>query len=282
VGSAPPYVSLATKSASRRVRCAPAVCDLEGARERSGAVLRGVAATIFTQPLHHSGLILTPSFRHDEVFPLIARLVFESARHAEEYVRHRDLVAAILSDDEGRHRILEARQLKEWSDDESVATSMVSWFSKRFTDRSTGWVEAFDRNSVDGRWAYRPKDEFRAALGEENEHSALEGTLLLLVHKRIERDPHLVAAKRAEVRAAFGREVCEACGFSTGDVYPGLPGEVCEVHHLRPLSEVNGPVRTRKQDLAILCANCHRAIHRTKPLTSVPAFRSRFFGSPSE
>jgi 5-methylcytosine-specific restriction protein A len=55
-----------------------------------------------------------------------------------------------------------------------------------------------------------------------------------------------------------------------------LTGDVCEVHHRRPLAEASGPVTTRIEDLAILCANCHRAIHQTRPLLSVEDFRDRF------
>ncbi len=35
-------------------------------------------------------------------------------------------------------------------------------------------------------------------------------------------------------------------------------------------------VSTTLSDLAVLCPNCHRAIHRTKPLMSVEEFRSHF------
>ena len=47
--------------------------------------------------------------------------------------------------------------------------------------------------------------------------------------------------------------------------------------HRRPLAEAVGSVTTRLEDLALLCPNCHRAIHRTAPLMSVEEFRTRFF-----
>ena len=83
-------------------------------------------------------------------------------------------------------------------------------------------------------------------------------------------------ASRGEV-LPDGRLACEACGFTARDAYPNLDGDLCEVHHRRPLSEAVAPVATSLADLAIMCPNCHRAIHRTDPLMSVEEFRTRFF-----
>lgn len=93
-------------------------------------------------------------------------------------------------------------------------------------------------------------------------------------HLRRERDPAIAEAKRQAIRAEFGRLVCEACGFTSETAYTNLTGDVCEVHHRRPLGDLDQSVETRLEDLAILCANCHRAIHKTRPLLSVEEFRT--------
>jgi 5-methylcytosine-specific restriction protein A len=47
-----------------------------------------------------------------------------------------------------------------------------------------------------------------------------------------------------------------------------------EAHHTLPLAV--GAVRvTRAEDLALLCANCHRMIHRARPILSVRQLRER-------
>jgi 5-methylcytosine-specific restriction enzyme A len=48
-----------------------------------------------------------------------------------------------------------------------------------------------------------------------------------------------------------------------------LDPEFAEVHHIKPLSELKGIKHETdpKTDLAILCANCHRMIHRKKNIT---------------
>lgn len=107
--------------------------------------------------------------------------------------------------------------------------------------------------------------------------TAVEGQTRLFFHLRRERDPAIALAKRAAVLSVDGVLKCEACGFMTQAMYSGLLGEVCEIHHRLPLSEALGPVETSLKDLAVLCANCHRAIHRTDPLLSVEEFRDKFF-----
>ncbi|MEV4457357.1 HNH endonuclease [Microbispora sp. NPDC049633] len=37
-----------------------------------------------------------------------------------------------------------------------------------------------------------------------------------------------------------------------------------ECHHIVPL-HVSGPVTTKLDDLALVCSNCHRMIHRSAP-----------------
>ncbi|WP_420497540.1 HNH endonuclease [Xenorhabdus griffiniae] len=43
----------------------------------------------------------------------------------------------------------------------------------------------------------------------------------------------------------------------------------CEVHHLNPLHKSDGETRNELSDLAIVCSNCHRMIHRKEPMISI-------------
>ena len=69
---------------------------------------------------------------------------------------------------------------------------------------------------------------------------------------------------------------CQACGFNFASAY-GTPGEgYIECHHLNPVSERperewGGSVRTALTEVMVLCANCHRVVHRTRPALSVEA-----------
>jgi 5-methylcytosine-specific restriction enzyme A len=78
------------------------------------------------------------------------------------------------------------------------------------------------------------------------------------------------------VLAADGELKCEACDFLMDRTYHCLPADVFEVHHRLPLADAMAKVETRLEDLAILCANCHRAIHKSQPLIGVEAFRAQY------
>jgi HNH endonuclease/EVE domain len=96
------------------------------------------------------------------------------------------------------------------------------------------------------------------------EASAMEGDKKLASHRRRERSRFLVA-KKLRITRLQGPIRCEVCFLSEDGKYPPeFSSRIFEVHHLQPLSESDTPVKTTLQDLAIVCANCHRAIHATK------------------
>jgi hypothetical protein len=91
-----------------------------------------------------------------------------------------------------------------------------------------------------------------------------EGELKLSAHRRRERSALLRDRKLTEVRATLGKCACALCGLTEDSTYPrAFAASVFEVHHLSPLSKAATPVRTTLADLAVLCANCHRAVHAT-------------------
>lgn len=101
--------------------------------------------------------------------------------------------------------------------------------------------------------------------------SIQEGNPRLVAHLRRERNATIVKAKKAAVLKSTGKLSCEVCGFDFKEFY-GEPGEgFCEIHHLQPLSKADGKVKTELKDLAIICSNCHRIIHRLDPMPSIQA-----------
>jgi 5-methylcytosine-specific restriction protein A len=101
-----------------------------------------------------------------------------------------------------------------------------------------------------------------------------EGAVLTRLHKRRERDPKASAKKKAAVLHETGKLQCEACGFNFAATYGDLGIGFAECHHRLPLASLGSRTGTRLGDLAILCANCHRMIHKTRPLMSVEEFKS--------
>lgn len=99
---------------------------------------------------------------------------------------------------------------------------------------------------------------------DDFDDEAPEGKLLLARHMRRERNPKLRKRKIESVRAAGMPIACEVCTFDFQKTYGDRGKDYIEVHHTLPL-HVSGEVKTRLADLALLCANCHRMIHRGRP-----------------
>lgn len=90
-----------------------------------------------------------------------------------------------------------------------------------------------------------------------------EGRLkyVLKMHKYYERNGALVKLAK-EAAVAEERFFCEVCTFDFEDRYPDLGTGFIECHHKTPIAR--GGVRSNTiNDLALVCANCHRMLHRT-------------------
>ena len=101
-------------------------------------------------------------------------------------------------------------------------------------------------------------------LSGDEEESVLEGRYLLRMHKVWERNPALRARKIKSVQAHGQPVKCEACGFDFRKTYGDRGQGFIECHHVEPLHET-GQTSNTIHDLALLCSNCHRMIHRKPP-----------------
>lgn len=85
-----------------------------------------------------------------------------------------------------------------------------------------------------------------------------EGHLLTSVHRRRDRRLRktLLAQKSDEAL------ICAVCDFKPPKMSRSLRESFFETHHVRPLAEFAGTTTTRVSDLSLLCAGCHRFVHR--------------------
>lgn len=104
--------------------------------------------------------------------------------------------------------------------------------------------------------------------------SVIEGAPRLVSHFRRERSRRLVEAKKAAVRAERGTLACEACGFDFSHSYGSWACNFCEIHHRLALAESASERTMTLGDLAVLCSNCHRVIHRVDPMPTVEQLAS--------
>jgi 5-methylcytosine-specific restriction protein A len=96
----------------------------------------------------------------------------------------------------------------------------------------------------------RSRSRYEPANSEFNEGAVRE----LAAELRV-RDPRLKVAAIEQ----YGLS-CMVCGFTFGDVYGSLGEGYIELHHLKCLSE--GKRSSKVDDVAVVCANCHRMLHR--------------------
>jgi 5-methylcytosine-specific restriction protein A len=94
-----------------------------------------------------------------------------------------------------------------------------------------------------------------------DDYGAREGRLLKRRHLRREREPRLRKRKIDKVLKDRGRLECEVCEFDFQRTYGARGAGYSECHHIVPL-HASGDTITLLEDLAVLCANCHRMIHR--------------------
>ena len=101
---------------------------------------------------------------------------------------------------------------------------------------------------------------YSAAVEPLDGRSTAEGEQVLVTHVERERDTGIVWRAKEKFRKVHGRLFCEACAFDFQAKYGSLGEGFIEAHHVTPLNE--GPRHTSPDDLMMLCANCHRMVHR--------------------
>ncbi len=89
-----------------------------------------------------------------------------------------------------------------------------------------------------------------------------EGSIIYRFHKALERSKKIVKKKKEQVWKQRGKLVCEVCDFDFQLVYGELGRGFIECHHRTPLSRLKTSIKTTLNDLALVCANCHRMLHR--------------------
>jgi len=119
------------------------------------------------------------------------------------------------------------------------------------------------------------KDEIEKlpALVQDEEESN-EGQILSRNHRYRERDPVLVKKKKKRFIEKHGYLHCEACSFNFIEVCGERGNGYIECHHTKPVSQLEKNEKTKISDLVVLCANCHRMVHRKKPWLSMEELKT--------
>lgn len=107
----------------------------------------------------------------------------------------------------------------------------------------------------------------------EDTESFLEGRIVSRTYQGRQRSREAIERKKKQFLQEHGRLFCEVCGFDFGECYGDFGQGYIEAHHKHPLSASMEEHSTQLDDLILLCANCHRIIHRRRPPLSVEELR---------
>jgi putative restriction endonuclease len=143
-------------------------------------------------------------------------------------------------------------------------------------------VTQYDRNLIER--AFHVSKEEDVLLSEEFgvdplETEFKEGKDKLKLHLIKERNRHLTKlAKDQWQKEASGNVRCSVCDFSFSDAYGEIGEGYIETHHLLPLAQLTAETIAKVSDLAPVCANCHRMIHRHRPWLSISELKAALKG----
>ncbi len=133
---------------------------------------------------------------------------------------------------------------------ERISRGVYRLMGKAGTDQQT-------RNTLEDFLERQVVSDLEALADEE---SGTEGGKTAKLISYFERNLKLRAAA-----IAFHGATCKVCGFNFEVTYGEHGKSYIEVHHLIPISSLPEPSTINpREDLTVLCSNCHRMIHRKR------------------
>jgi putative restriction endonuclease len=118
-----------------------------------------------------------------------------------------------------------------------------------------------------GRWGLRDFEPDREHMDvTEDDAGFVEGKRKLIQHVVRERNPKVIRLAKEKFQSEHdGQLFCEICNFNFVDFYGEIGEDFIEGHHTTPVSELEDGQKTRVEDIAIVCSNCHRMLHKRRP-----------------
>jgi putative restriction endonuclease len=185
--------------------------------------------------------------------------------------------------------------MKELGKESNLTQDIYPLVSRKNVDLPKDWKEGvratLERNSSDcintwngkydlfelkekgsGNWILRNlvnTNIIQKEFDEIDENTGSDETNIKLTwHYKRERNNKLAKKKKELTKKEKGFLECEVCNFIFKDLYGERGEDFIECHHIVPLSELEPGTLTTLDDLALLCSNCHRMIHK-KPNISL-------------
>lgn len=133
------------------------------------------------------------------------------------------------------------------------------------------YIDEEDRNKLD-YFSYKESDYID--LIQEVTETYIEGDQKIITHIVRERNPSLKKAVVQKFLKNHTHLFCEVCGFDFNKQYGSLGQSFIECHHTKPIHQLKERTETQIEEMALLCANCHRMIHRKKEMLSIEELKA--------
>jgi 5-methylcytosine-specific restriction protein A len=101
-----------------------------------------------------------------------------------------------------------------------------------------------------------------------------EGKEIERKHRLRERNQAVIKSAKEAFKQKNGKLYCQVCGFDFQTKYGDIGSDFIEGHHTVPISELKGEVKTKVKDVALVCSNCHRMLHRRRPWLKMDELRN--------
>ena len=97
---------------------------------------------------------------------------------------------------------------------------------------------------------------------EDDRKYFLEGKEYFKLHRKRERNKKLIQKAKEQYFKNDPSLKCQVCGFSFTKFYGQVGKGFIEAHHIMPISKFKKETETKVEDIALVCSNCHRMLHR--------------------
>lgn len=144
--------------------------------------------------------------------------------------------------------------------------------AKGLLSEKAGWA---NEKKID--WDYSESKKM-SVVDEDDESSYPEGAKKFKKHLFSERAPGLARRAKLQCLKLTGKLACEVCQFNFAEMYGQLGEGFIEAHHKVPVSQLDGKKKSKITDLAMVCSNCHRMLHRGKSLQTIESLRAEMYG----
>lgn len=204
---------------------------------------------------------------------------YDSAKRADgESVSYVDFCWNELLDPQSEPLLLESDLLEPGSD------------SKPWNSRNSGnKIDSVFAHQLESHWQMHlagvrgvlPEPIESLAVDEDECDGFPEGKEAYKKHKVRERSKKLIDFVKARAIRNGKTLTCGVCDFDFKARYGEVGEGYIEGHHTKPLSTLEDGARTMPDDIALVCANCHRMLHRRRPWLAIDELKSLLMPNPS-